>query len=385
MGKIAKYFGATLLLVAVSALAVTSIGFAQNKISEGPDTYTLGAQVFDRTIYRAGDTVGIYDVVNGDVYCVGNKIIIDAIIDGDLICAGNDMIIGGSVNGDIRIAGNRVEIVASVGQNATVFANTIVTQADSEIEGDLTIAAKNVQIGGLVGRDVSVRANDVKLLGDIGRNVQSYHSTFTFDGDGTIGGNFKYASPNKVYIPKGAVSGEVQQETIEPSTKYSNSLTSTVFIASFIYIAWFISLLIAALGIAFLFPKSLEDSVYYATKQPLITLFAGLLTVVVTPVVLLFLLLSIIGIPLGLIIGFMFGTALLLSTPFVAHLLGSLLLPARSHPVKALAGAAILLLLFAIPFINIFAVMVVVILGTGMVVRVAAQRYSIAHREYYKK
>ena len=32
-----------------------------------------------------------------------------------------------------------------------------------------------------------------------------------------------------------------------------------------------------------------------------------------------------------------------------------------------------------------FAVMVVVILGTGMVVRVAAQRYSIAHRQYYKK
>jgi cytoskeletal protein CcmA (bactofilin family) len=366
-------------------LALTGISIAQNQISQDGNTYTLGAQVFDRTIYRAGDTVAIYDVVNGDVYCAGNKVIIDAIIDGDLICAANDMVINGSINGNIRVAANNIELLGTVGQNATVFANTFVAQKDSTISGDVTILANEVVLNGQIGRDASIRASSVKLLGDVGRNVQSYHSSFTFDGDGQIEGNFKYSSPNRVYVPIEAVGGQIIQETVEPATKYSSSLTGTVFIASFLYIAWFISLIIAALGVAFLFPKSLEDSVYFATKQPAITVFAGLLTITVTPVALLLLLISVIGIPLGFIIGFMFGTALLLTTPFVAHLIGSLLLPKRSHPVKALAGAAILLLLYAIPLINLLSFMIVTILGVGLVVRVAAQRYSTAHRQYYNK
>lgn len=384
MKSISKIFAgmafATLLVVGV----VSGVSYSVSA-SENVQDYPLRAQVYDRTVYKANDKLDIYDIINGDLYCAGNQIKINGTIEGDIICAGNDLIIDGDVNGDIRVAGRVVEIKGQVTGNATITGDTVTIVDEATINGDVTIIGRNVGIAGTIGRDASIRASAVGLSGVIERNVQSYHSSFVFNGDGSIGGNFKYSSPNRVYIPNDAVEGVVTEETVSPSTNYSNALTSSVFIASFMYIAWFISLLIAALGIAFLFPKSLEDSVGFATKQPLMSGFAGLLLVSITPLLLLILSLSIVGIPLALILGFLFGSVLLLSTPFMAHLLGSLLIPNRSHPIRALAGAVILLLLFAIPIINIFAIILSTIYGAGLVTRVAAQRYSSAHQDYYSK
>jgi len=162
----------------------------------------------------------------------------------------------------------------------------------------------------------------------------------------------------------------------------SSFASGTVFLAALLYIAWFISLIITALGIAFLFPKSLDDSAEYAKKQPFVTGFAGLLTLIITPLTLLLLVVSVVGFPLAVIIGCIFGAVVLLSTPFVAHLIGSELFPQRSHPIRSLVGAVLLLLLYAIPVINIVTIGIVTVYGTGLVVRVLVQRYGIAATDY---
>ena len=376
---------ATLVFLAVVVLATTISSTAQSIIRESGDSYTLGGTVYNQTIYKVSDQINIYGAVNGDIYCFGNEIIIDAIVNGDVICAGNNVTIKGTISGDIRLTANSANIYANVKNNATVLSSYLNIKQNSNINGDLTAFSEDIDINGQIGRDVNIRANSVDLYGKIGRNLKSYHNNLTFNADASVGGEFAYSSTKNVYIPKDSVKKDVIQEPMQNSSRLSMLLTSTVFIAMFVYIAWFISLIIASLGVALAFPKSLQDSVNYVVKQPIITIFVGAMSIVLSPIILILLLFSIVGIPLAVIFGFMYGTVLLLSTPFVAHLMGALLLPKRSHPTKALAGASILLLVFAIPVVNVIAYILVTSLGSGMVIRVMTERYSVARRQYQQK
>ena len=107
-----------------------------------------------------------------------------------------------------------------------------------------------------------------------------------------------------------------------------------------------------------------------------------MLTIVIVPLTLLLLVVSVVGIPLAVIIGLLFGATVLLSTPFVAHLIGTKLFPQRSHPIRSLVGAVLLLLLYVIPIINIITAIIVTVYGTGLVMRVIVQRYGAAAADY---
>jgi cytoskeletal protein CcmA (bactofilin family) len=385
MVKAFKFISVLVGILGLLFITTTITSHAQNSISQDGKSYALGGSVYNQTIYRAGDLINIYDVINGDLYCLGNNINIDATIDGDIICAGNDITIKGKVSGDIRLIADTATIYADIKNNATIVASNINIKKEARVNGDLTALAQNVSISGQISRDAYIRADSVDMYGKVGRNLKSYHSNLTFNGDAKVGGDFIYASADKVFIPKDSIKGDIIQEPLRASSRLSGVLTSTVFLAMLAYIAWFISLLIAAIGVAILFPKSLEDSVKYATKQPLVSMFVGVMALFFVPILLVMLLFSIIGIPLAMILWFMYGTILLLSTPFVAHLIGALLLPNRSHPIKALVGASILLLIYAIPIINILAFMIVTALGSGLVIRVLTERYSVARRQYQQK
>lgn len=385
MNGLKKYL-AGMLVTTLILVGVSTVALAQEPVPKTIDGFqnTALPEVVNKTVYRAGYNVNVDNIVNGDLYCFGHNVVITAVVDGDVMCAGNNITISGSVNGDIRVTGKAIELTGDVGGNATVIAKDFYSSPDSVIENDATIIGTQINLNGEIGRDVNIRADGVEFSGNVGRDVQSYHQSFMFDGDAIIGGNFKYSSPSTVNVPTDAVNQETVR-TYGGEGRKNTILTSSVFIAALLYIAWFVSLLVMVLGVAFLFPKSLDDSVEFANKQPWVSVLAGLLTILVAPPIIAILFVSIIGIPLGLIMAFIFGIMVLLSGPFVAHYIGTKLFPTRSHPVRALGGAVILLLFYVVPVINVLTAIAVAVFGVGLVARVLTQRYSIAHRDYHAK
>ncbi len=374
---------AALYTVAISLAVLTATLFAQAETTPSSSDYQRASNIYDKTIYRFDDRIVVNDLINGDLYCLGNTVIVDAVVNGDVLCTGSSVTIKGTVEGSARIMAQDITITGDIGSNATLVGSNVTIAKTATVGNDVSIVAQSVVIDGEVGRDVTTRSDTVTLSGRIGRSVESYHHTMNVTSTAIVG-NIAYSSPNDIVLEDGAQYGQISQiETSAPS--YMSSFASgTVFLAAFLYIAWFISLIITALGIAFLFPKSLEDSTMYAKKEPIITGLAGLLAIIVTPMVLVLLMISIVGIPLAVIIGLLFGAIVLLSTPFMAHLIGTELFPQRSHPIRSLVGAVLLLLLYVIPIINIVTLLVVTIYGTGLVVRVVAQRYSVAATDYKK-
>jgi MFS superfamily sulfate permease-like transporter len=83
-----------------------------------------------------------------------------------------------------------------------------------------------------------------------------------------------------------------------------------------------------------------------------LTFLIGLVSSIVVPVVLVLLMATAIGIPLALMAGLMWLLAVLLSGPFTAYLLGRRILR-RSNPLLVmLVGAAVVFLLYLLPFVG---------------------------------
>ena len=375
-------FSTIVSLVALFIIFAVSVPLtsAQATATETTD-YQRTSSIYDKTIYRLDNRVIVNDLINGDLYCAGNTVLIDAVINGDVLCMANKVTIKGSIEGDARIIAKDIIINADIGGNATLIASNITIGKGALIANDVSLMAQTITIDGQVGRDVTMRSDTVTLSGRVGRTIESYHYTMILASTTQVG-NIDYASPNDLKIEDGAQYGAIN--TIESSTPsyLSGLVSSTVFIAALLYIAVCISLIITALVIAFMFPKSLDDSAAFAKKQPYITGLAGLLLMFVVPPAIILLVVSVVGIPLAFIVSLLLGVILLLSTPFVAHLIGAYFFPQRSHPVRSLVGSVLLLLLIAIPVINIITITIVTIYGTGLIVRVVYQRYSTAANLY---
>ena len=383
MNKRTSIILASIGLLVMSFMAYTSIN--HTVFADEPKQFSQPTtNIYDKTIYRVNQRLVMNDLVNGDLYCVADNAIIDEVVNGDVMCLGNTVTLKGTINNNARIIAQNIVLDGTVAGNATLIGSDIRINKDAAIAGDATVVANTLQLSGTVGRDVTIRAKTVNISGTIDRDVYSYHRTMTITDSAQLG-TITYSSPQALEVPAGTVSGQINQIATNAPTYLSSLATGTVFLAALLYIAWFISLIITALGVAFLFPKSLEDSVVYAKKQPWISALAGVMTIVVTPLGIALLLTSIVGIPLAFIVGFLFGAVLLLSSPFVAHFLGSLFFPYRSHPIRSLVGAVLLLLLYVIPVVNIIAFVVATIFGTGLVVRIATERYSIAASSYKKR
>lgn len=363
-----------------------SIGLSFHALAQEPDIQSTvpSAKVVDQSAYRIGERLVISDLINGDLFCMGGSVVVDAIVNGDIICAGGTVIIRGDTTGDVRVVASTITVDGNVSGNATLIGGTVIVTNNTTIGEDINIVAQRITHDGSIERDALFRAQNITVNGDIGRRLQLFHGDSALISDAATIGSLAYASPDNIQLPKSMIGAPIEQMPVDMAYKINNILQSSIMLVALLYIGLFISLLLTALGVAFLFPRSLEDSIYFATKQPATTLGAGVITLILIPPSIVLLLISIVGIPLALIIGSLFFAVVLLSAPFVAHYIGNMFFPERSHPIRALVGAIILILLYAIPVINIFTAIMTTVFGTGLIIRVATKRYSAAATLYKK-
>ena len=96
----------------------------------------------------------------------------------------------------------------------------------------------------------------------------------------------------------------------------------------------------------------------------------GIIELMLVPVVSLFLLFTLIGLPLGAVLLALFSVGLLLANVFVAYLVGGWLLnrPGRSAAspyARLILGALLLSFCTALPWIGWFVLLIVLIVGLG--------------------
>ncbi|MBI2051009.1 MAG: polymer-forming cytoskeletal protein [Parcubacteria group bacterium] len=276
-----------------------------------------------------------------DVVAAGGVVDINNPVAQDVLALGGTVIIQSQVSGDVRLAGKRVVIASDISGNAAVLAQTVEIRPGSTIAGSMEIRAKDVVIEGTILGDAHIAAETLLQNGTIGGEL-------THDPIGTPG--------------------------------YERSP-----IAWFFRIISLFGMLVTGLVLVSVTPLLVRYMVRESIKNPGRDILWGVAALALVPIAALVLSLTVIGFPLGVILGTSLFVALYIAKILVGIALGTYLIGAfrgREEAQKAsllwtmVLGIAVLWLVIGIPSIGWLLKLVALVWGLGMLVRLGFRLFK---------
>ena len=285
------------------ALLTFSCGGEQfRRMQEGEQVVLPAGETHEGWYFAGGDRVLIQGTVNGDAYVAGGQVQIEGTINGDLLVAGGQVTISGRVADDVRAAGGLIALEGTVGKNVTVAGGAVRVGRAAEIGGGLLAAGGNLDLLGSVNREVRAASGEMTLTGKVQGNL-------TFTGDrlsviqgARVGGNLHayVEDKDRVKIADGVVSGttEITVHEVKPESRILGRGPWQFWFK----VLWVLSLLVTALVCVLLLPKHLADVGATILHRPGMSALWGILGIILMPVAILILLVTIVGLPLGLLL-----------------------------------------------------------------------------------
>ncbi|MDP3995621.1 MAG: hypothetical protein Q8P78_03335 [bacterium] len=268
-----------------------------------------------------------------DVIALGGVIDINNPVSQDVLAAGGDIIIQSQVLGDVRLAGNTVTINSDIGGNVAVFAKRVEISENATIGGSAHIRAQEVVMNGAIIGDAHIVSQTLANTGSIG--------------------------------------GELSHELASrPNTARSP-------LEWFFRVASLFGMLVVGLVLVSVFPKSMRHGAHASITHPGKDMLWGLLALFAAPIAAFVLMLTIIGVPLGLLLGAGYIVSLYLAQILAGLVIGTYVLGAirgREHAQKSslllimVIGVSVLWLITGIPAIGGIIKLVAIIWGLGMMV-----------------
>ncbi len=341
-------------------------------------------QTIDEDYFAAASSVTLAGIVNSDAYLAGGNVLVSGTVNGDLLVMGGTINVSGTITGNVRAIGGQIIVSGPVSGNVSTLGGiTTVTEA-ARVGGSLVTAGGNATVLAPVGRGISGAVSQMVIGNTVGGNVRAYVSQLVLTPNARIGGNLTYWSDAEAQVQQGAqVVGTTTRNqptaiAAGPSgisqAQVQAALTRAALLARLIDL---VSALVIGLLLIYVFPFMTQSTVETLKKEPWKSLGIGLLTLVVTPIVIFVLFALFVSIPLALILLAFYLIALYVAKIYVALLVGRLILKKSALGWALLLGLVIYELITFIPFIGPLVVFFVLLFGLGAIV--------IWQRDYYRQ
>lgn len=325
-------------------------------------------------LYATGEVVEINGTVDGDVYCAAQKVVITGTVKGDVLCGAQLIDIKGTVEQDVRLAGQVINITGNIGRNVSVLAQVVSVDNTATIAGGLNGAGQVFNVLGNVAGDIALGADKFSLSGTAGADVDLGVAGIELKDGAAIKGNLNYASDEKISIPEEAVSGNI---SFTENEKINNEHREGL-VAMKIILGIAVAIMVSTAVLVMIAPRYFEKSYKKFHSEIGMSLLVGAVVALTTPVLLLMLVLTIIGLPLAGIGFTAWALVLMLSYAFASYYLGRLAFGkvVNNSILVALGGAALLAILSIIPFVNFIVIPLALIAGTGGLVLTVVNGYK---------
>jgi len=315
-------------------------------------------------LYAFGGGVDVGADVNGDLIAGGGLVTISHQVHGDLIVGAGSVVVGGVVEKGVRAAGGSVTIAGRVGRNINIAGGSIIISPEAVVGGSAQLAGGEVRVAGVIGRKLRVAGALVVLGGEVAGNVEVVAQEIEVLPSARIRGKLVYWSPRPARIdPQAAISGRVTHNLPELPSRIARTGTAIVTVSRASFMA---GLTVIAVALFLAFPRFTVLAGRTVGSDPLKSLGMGLLLFAAIPVLAILSMITILGIPLGLLI--------FLGFVLVAFYLGDVgaqaFMGRRSgkrlvRVAFLILALGILLLARQIPVIGAVLIVVTVILGLG--------------------
>jgi hypothetical protein len=260
-------------------------------------------ETHDGDYFAYGDNIEISGIVNGDVYLAGGQIFIDGQVLGDVLIAGGSVSIQGEVQNNVRVIAGQATIGGKVGHNVTVVGGNAQFPHSAVIQGSLVCCAGNVELASTIGSSVNVAASNLRISGQIKRNLAAFVGQLRLTSRAKIDGNLEYRSNTVAYIDPGAqVMGTLTHHPTLIQGLFKGKLFQGILLGSKIAGTLMNFFYTLAIGIIMLkvFPSKLHLALEALEKKPWKSWAFGAMLLILLPLVSLILLMTILGIPFAL-------------------------------------------------------------------------------------
>ena len=347
------------MALVTGALALGAAGIA----AQGPEPIR-------DNYYAAGERVALPAPVAGDAVMAGRIVTIGYPVEGDVLAAGWRVTVAAAAADDVRAAGAEVQITSPVDGDLTAAGGEVIVAAGTRIGGRTWLSGGTVRMDGILEREVHVAANTVRIGGEVHAPLRVVAQSLEILPGAKVTGPVRYEGATAPVVAEGAaVTQPITYRNIDAAearaAKWPRGISSVVF-AVHVFIGGLLLLLVA--------PRFATRPALALTAAPGRSLLAGLMLVVTVPFVALLLIISVIGLPAGLVLAALYAAALFVAVVTTALFIGMaeerLLKRApadnRAQRVAWLAaGVATLAILRLVPVLGTVVVFVAIVIGLG--------------------
>lgn len=382
MKRIFLLFPSILLLLFIPAST-----HAQDSSGETKNVVLAKDEVINKDYLATGDTITLSGIVNGDAYLFAGSVIVEGKVNGDLITAGGQITIRGDVSGDVRAFGGQISISGNVGRNLTFAGGNIDITDAAKVKGSVVGAGGNVSMFAPIGKGAKFGVGNLTLGSKVGGDIEAGVGQLTLTSEADVVGDLTYWSNQEANVHEGAkIVGDVSRKA--PPEGFGLSPAKVLGVAAginifFQLIALVSSLIVGLLLLRFL-PNSTKLAIGVLEKRPWATLGIGLLSLIVTPIVIVLLLIAIITIPIALILLAGYLIALYLTRIYISYFIGKKIFSQFTNKEYNYWSLFVGLIIFAvislIPIIGGIFVFLSVLFGLGTIFFKLKEEY-LASRE----
>ena len=351
----ARCWTAALVFGCMAAGALQSSN-AQSSASPPQAPVSTSAQ---RNVYAAGGQVRPVEAVRGDFAAAGGRVILDQPVGGDAALVGGSVDVRAPVGDDLRAAGGDITIESAVGGELFATGGNVTLARAATVTGGATVYGGNITIDGRVDGRLMANAQRIRINGDIRGDVRLGAGEIELGPLARIGGALRYSSGSELKRAEGAtIAGVVTREDASASQRRGGgrgngaerdggigaraSWAGTLF--------FYLSLMASTAVLLLIAPSFAIHTAERIRATPWVAMAVGLGAVLAVPVLAVLLLVTVLGIPLGIMVLSLYPVLLLAGFVVGSLFIARLLPVAMRQPVsdalsRNLGYAALALLL----------------------------------------
>lgn len=320
------------------------------------------------------DIVSSKDILSHSFLVAGDRVTSNDQVDGLLFSLGSQLAINGQTEYGL-IAGEQVNISGVVAKDLFAIGRNINLAKEASLGRDAFLAASNIDIltdikGNLFAASETLYLDNVTIDGDAKLSC----AQITFGENVDIKGKLTYNANAKISGLEGITTGETET-THQPATKtpnFGSRLLEKIISTSI--------LIVTAIILGALFPKCLATIL----KDPLTTrhltksFFIGLGLLVLVPITCIVVMITTLGLPLGLIGLALYATFLYLGTATSGLQFGHLFLTKLFHvkwsaSLELIIGTLLISIISLIPVLGEVVAIIATVYGFGVLCQLLAK------------
>ncbi len=306
---------AAVVLVALPMIALA----AEFRMGDQPGV--AAGETITNDVYMAGGSVSSAGIISGDLVIGGGTIVVSGPVGSDAIIAGGNVTILSGVTDDLRAAGGNLVVQGGVGGDAIIGGGQVILGGPGVV-GDVAIGGGTVRIDAPVGGSLRIGGGRVYINSAIGGNINIEAESVTLGPKAVVAGTLTYKAAKELIKEEGAVvSGTV---AFTPRAASGTTAATAAAILSVWVLGKFFAILASALVLGLVFKRYSKTLVTNAVDQPWQMVGLGLIVLAATPVIAIILMVTLLGIPFGILTMLGYIALLLLTAIVTPIIIGSI-------------------------------------------------------------